>query len=114
MAAARLASACCEVDAEGLAVDLDQWGAGGDPVADLDQNSVDLAADLGRDGDGVEGADLTDQLHRWALLADLGGDELNLARCEGPLESLGGGGGIVVIRTVAADEATARRGRRKE
>ena len=38
-----------------------------DIVADLDQDAVDLTADLGRKGDGVEGADLAHQLHRWTF-----------------------------------------------
>jgi hypothetical protein len=89
------------VDEEGVPIHLRQRGAGGDPVANLHQNTVHLAGDLGGNGDGVECADLAHQLHRRSFFTDLGPDELNLARCECPFEGLGGGGGIIIVRTVA-------------
>jgi hypothetical protein len=91
-----------QVDAKGDPIHLRQRGAGGHAVAHLHHPAVHLAGDLGRHGDGVEGADLTHELHRWTLLAYLGRDELHLARREGPFEGLGGGGEIVVIGAVAA------------
>ncbi len=97
-----------KVDLEGLAVDLGEGGAGGDAVSDLGEHSVDLAGDFGRDGDGVEGADLADQLDAGIFGPHLGQNELHLAGRERPFDDLLGGSPVIGFAAVASDERADR------